>query len=651
MNRLKFLLVLIWLFPFAQTVYASSNSKLDSLERAYRSATDDSSKTWILADLFVAAKSTEQAISYLERADEYLKNGRCPCCEVTHLSNWGSFYNSKGEYQKSEAEFLKAIALFKRSSCTENRITPVYLNIGQNYQEMGEMEKAVEFMSLGLDEAMQAGETRFQLTALNNLGIVYFGLGQYDKAADYYTRALAMAKEAGRPKMIPSIQLNLGNVHYMDHDFEAALEAFSGALEIGEATQDSARLPTRYISVGLAYYGMEKPDLAAKNMNKGLLIARKIGNRPMEATALRNLSSVAAYKENYPQAIQYILQSLQIYEDLEQGPAMSRAYPTLAGYYNKVARHQLAYETQVKYSNLKDSLLQRRMDSQLAEQLAAFETARLQVQNDSIQAALTISEQAGKIKDLEISRYTYAIIGLAGFLVLVLITIVLFTRSQKLKEKLRMAELKHTALRARMNPHFLFNALNAIQNAILNRDKMVAYEYHAKFSDLMRMVLMHSEQKTIKLRDEIEALELYLELEQFRTSHGFAYTIQLGPEIDPETQEIPSMLLQPFVENAIFHGVLNRETPGAITLRIQKKTGFLQCAIEDDGVGRAEAMRLRNLNNPGHESFATKMTGDRIDLFRQQYGNHVQLRITDKITHGQPTGTLVELSIPMTTAS
>jgi|GEM_PF-2543188 len=648
MNNVKYLLVFIGFLGLTQQSSAASNGVQDSLEIAYRNASDDSSRATILSQLFSSSLSNEESRTYLERADQVLKKGNCRCCEITHMADWASFYNTKGENKRAEAQFFKTLEFFKKSGCSDRYAVPIYLNLGHTYQEMGQLEKAVEYISKSLVYAKQSKNRSFQLTAMNNLGIVYFGLQQYDQAEDYYNRSLAMAKELNKTSSIPSIQLNLGNVRFMQEDFQGALEAFSGALEIGEATGDSAHLPSRYINVGLAYYGMKRPEPALRSMKKGLETARAIGNRPLEATALRNMAGVAALKEDYQGAIQYILKSLVIYEDLKQGPAMSRSYPILADYYAKTKQFRLAYESQVKYSDLKDSINQDRLDSKLAEQLAVFETDRLETQNDSIQNALTISEQAGQIKDLEISRYTYAIIGLVGFLVLILVSVFLIIRSQKLKERLRIAELKHTALRARMNPHFLFNALNSIQNAILNRDKMVAYEYHAKFSDLMRMVLMHSDQKSIKLSDELEALELYLELEQFRTSQGFEFHIHLAPDIDPESQEIPSMLLQPFVENAIFHGVLNRETPGSINIRIQKRSGFLQCGIEDDGVGRTEAMRLRALNNPGHKSFATKMTGDRIDLFRQQYGNYVKLEIIDKTDQGHPSGTLVQLSIPLT---
>ncbi len=343
MNASKFFLVLFWLFPVIQSGFASSPTRVDSLEGVFRAAQDDSSKASILSLLFDSAEGPDRAKSYLERGDDLLKNGNCPCCEVTHMSNWASYYNSKGEYQKAESQFLKAIELFKRSPCDEFYITSVYLNTGQNYQAMGELEKAVEFITLALEKSMESGQEERQLAALNNLGIVYFGLGQYAQAEDYYSRALSLAKEAGNLEQASTIQLNLGNIRFMDQDYQGALLAFRGALEIGEATQDSSHLPSRYINVGVAYYGLEKPALAIENLNKGLQIARIIESRPLEANALRNLANVSAFQGNYPGAIRYIRESLEIYKELKLGASMSRAYPALAGYYEKTGQFKLAY--------------------------------------------------------------------------------------------------------------------------------------------------------------------------------------------------------------------------------------------------------------------------------------------------------------------
>jgi LytS/YehU family sensor histidine kinase len=363
------------------------------------------------------------------------------------------------------------------------------------------------------------------------------------------------------------------------------------------------------------------------------------------------MAAVAEQKGDFKSAIGYLLESLEYYQEIGAAPSILSAYPFLARLYAASGNYQKAYETQKEFTQLADSFAQAHLDSKMAEQLAAFEANRLKQDNDSIQAALTISEQAGVIKDLQLSRYSYLVTGLAGMLVLMVILVLVIVRSNQLKQELRIAELKHTVLRARMNPHFLFNALNSIQNAILNRDKMVAYEYHAKFSELMRMILMHSDKKTIKLKEEVQAIKLYLDLEQFRTGHGFSYRIETDKEIDENVQEIPSMLLQPFVENAIWHGVLNRESPGNIDIRIGRDAEHLNCAIEDDGVGREASYKLRDVRNPGHESVATQLTRDRLELFRKQYGKSIGLKITDKKNGSFATGTLVELSIQLSNKS
>lgn len=648
----KTLLMALLLFAFGPGYGKSTPEfQLDSLGRLLAATSDDSLRWHFLAEMVKVASplDLEKAEGYLKETDEFLTEQKCPCCYLGHMINWEIHFTRKGELQRAEAKLLDIIAKFEGSSCWEKHIMAVYNNLGLVYLNMGKLDKAVEYMTCYRDAAEAAGNIEDRRNALNTMGTIYYKLNDYDQAEAYYHMALdlALGLETGKDNEIASIRLNLGTIQWARKDYQGALESFETAVAIGESSRDSINLPTRYINVGAAHLAMDHLDLAMHNFQKAKACAENTGNRGQQINAIRNMAVIAEAKGDFGTAIRYVRESLDYYKEMGAMPSILKAYVFLARLYASSGKYQVAFETQKEYSALADSSAQARLDGQMAEQLAAFEATRLKQEKDSIQSALTISEQAGVIKDLQLSKYAYTVAGLAGLLALMLVLVLLVIRSNKLKQNLRLAELKHTVLRARMNPHFLFNALNSIQNAILNRDKLVAYEYHAKFSDLMRMILMHSDQKTIKLNEEITALKLYLDLEQFRTGQGFAYTITLAPEIDPSEQEIPSMLLQPFVENAIWHGVLNRETHGNIAIQITRESGLLKCSIEDDGVGREAAHQLRNAYQPQHASVATQLTQDRLSLFREQYGKQIGLKITDKKDGAVPTGTLVELTIQL----
>lgn len=632
-------------------LWGSSDTEviMDSLRLRLVQASDDSVRADVLSTLFFYANQSDlaQAEEYLKQTEGLVSENHYPCCYITYLCDYGVFYKLKGEYKRSEKQFLNAIERFKQIGCEQTRITSAYFNLGDVYQNLGDLNKAVSYLTRSQELAFETENQQMIIGALNNLGIVYFKLKQYDEAGDYYKRALETAKKHSTPTRIASLNLNLGNVLLMNHDYEGALEQFQEALKMGEEMGDSARLPNRYINVGIAYYMQERMEEALVSLKKGMLVAQKTGNRHQEASAVRNIGSVFAAKGDYASAIRYTKKALAVFEESETGTELLNGYRNLARYYQKNGDFLMAYETEKDYAELLDSVSQVRRNAQLAEQLATFETARLKAENDSVRSSLKIEQKDGEIKDLQLSRYYVLVIALIGLLLLFGGLVILMIRSRRLKQDLKLMELEHTALRARMNPHFLFNALNSIQNAILNRDKMVAYEYHAKFSELIRMVLMHSAQKTVLLSEELQALRLYLELEQFRTGDKFSYEISTDTAVEPDVQQIPSILLQPFVENAIWHGVLNKEEPGKISIRINIEDGFLRCAIEDDGIGREAALKIRNMRNPGHESVAMKVTASRMELLRQQFGNKVALKITDLFTEGQASGTLVELLIPL----
>lgn len=206
--------------------------------------------------------------------------------------------------------------------------------------------------------------------------------------------------------------------------------------------------------------------------------------------------------------------------------------------------------------------------------------------------------------------------------------------------------LKLKALRAQMNPHFTFNVMNSIQHFILEKDEESAHRYLSKFSKLIRIILQHSEEDTVPVAEEIKALELYLELEAMRFEDRFDYVIDIDPVIDINRTRIPSMLLQPYVENAIKHGISPLKNKGHISIRIEDKGHELKCVIEDNGVGRQKAA-ARSGSGLMHKSLGTSITKERLSVINAI--NNVQLTektIDLKDETGEPVGTRVEIYIP-----
>jgi hypothetical protein len=205
-------------------------------------------------------------------------------------------------------------------------------------------------------------------------------------------------------------------------------------------------------------------------------------------------------------------------------------------------------------------------------------------------------------------------------------------------------DLEQKALRLQMNPHFIFNSLNAIQNFVIINDTDKAVNYLAKFSHLMRMILANSIQSYIPLKDELKALTYYMDLEKLRFDDKFEYTIKLDPSIDTEFIEVPPMLLQPYVENAIIHGIVHVEGKGNLLIEMKKKRDTLICIIEDNGIGREKATKLREQSGIKRKPRGMMITQERLDILSKQRKRGFSVKVTDlKNQKGEPTGTRVEI--------
>lgn len=248
-------------------------------------------------------------------------------------------------------------------------------------------------------------------------------------------------------------------------------------------------------------------------------------------------------------------------------------------------------------------------------------------------------------------------------MILAIVLIVIYIVRTQLKRIRRKNEIERTmlemekkifdterkALRLQMNPHFIFNTLNAIQYFIFQNDKLSANKYISMFSKLIRQILVNSQQNTILLRDDLTALELYIELELLRFENLFDFKISVFPDDSIMDYQIPSMILQPYVENAIRHGLIHRKEKGMLQITVRKEeAGRILCSIEDNGIGRGKAEEIRLKTKPDHQSLGTQITESRLRLINKLYGSEMFISTFDLTdSQGNAIGTKVELNIPV----
>ena len=217
-------------------------------------------------------------------------------------------------------------------------------------------------------------------------------------------------------------------------------------------------------------------------------------------------------------------------------------------------------------------------------------------------------------------------------------------------ERAKMAEAEMNALRAQMNPHFLFNSLNSINNYILKNDSDNAAGYLTKFSRLMRLILDNSRSNWIWLQSELKALQLYIELETFRFDNNFTYRIDVDNNINAEHVMVPPMIIQPYIENAIWHGLMHRKKGGGhLEIDIRKEDENLCITIKDNGVGREAAGRMRSRFADNRKSHGMKITAERLDIMNKAYSMDAKITVTDAAENaGDETGTIVSIRFKYT---
>ncbi len=213
---------------------------------------------------------------------------------------------------------------------------------------------------------------------------------------------------------------------------------------------------------------------------------------------------------------------------------------------------------------------------------------------------------------------------------------------EKAALKLQAVELEAKALRAQMNPHFIFNCMNSIKSLIQQNENEKSVTYLTTFSKLIRNLLNNADKKEISLFDEIETCKLYLQLEAMRFDTKFSYAVNADENIDLKSIQVPALIIQPFIENAIWHGIVPRNSTGLVSLIVQRKDGFIEIVIDDDGIGRVASAQNKSASGLAHQSKGVNLTQTRLELNNLLQQRQAKLEVIDKKDeNGVTTGTMV----------
>jgi hypothetical protein len=413
------------------------------------------------------------------------------------------------------------------------------------------------------------------------------------------------------------------------------------------------------ISKGEYYLFLKQNRTALPYFLKGLTYHQQLNDRrQINRTLLDIAKTYAALKRN-DSAILYAREGLAMALQTKAKPLIRDGYEILYTVYDRLHQSDSAYYYYQNYIATKETV----MNEQTRGKLAAYNYEHK-------------IELLGKEKQLQQQQISQAalqkkflLIGFIGILILGLIILRNITlkrknEKQQLQHEIALqklesertksefqqktTELEMQALRAQMNPHFIFNSLNSINRFILQNEKLQASEYLTKFSRLVRLILQNSQAPLIPLESELEALQLYLELEALRFDHHFDYTINVDEDIDSSILKVPPLIIQPYAENAIWHGLMNKQEKGHLAIDIAELQDALLCKITDNGVGRQKAAELKSKSAATHKSMGMRITADRIAMLKQKKPIDSYITINDLILpDGKAGGTEVTLKLPL----
>jgi tetratricopeptide (TPR) repeat protein len=546
-----------------------------------------------------------------------------------------------GNYYLAGATMEKVIKVLETSEDQKEMVRAVNLYTKILFRQ-GEFSKAISLSQTNMKRAKDLGMTNIFLESMNRLADLYKTAGDTRESKQYYFILLDDAAAEKDTFWMTEALFRLGEITgKADGNLIEARRFFSACLKLAEQVADTNRICWVLNHLAWNLYLQDKKDSALILYRELISLATRFRQKILVANALGNIGTIYRDKKEFLKAEKFYSKSIEAANEIRSLTNLQWIHLDASDMYKSLGDYEKAYYHYVQYKLCNDSLKKAGFDTGLAE-------ARMKYEVDQQQKEL-------EVLSLKLSQQKWFTYASAALVILIILVGLLLIRQFRLSARRRIsemnrkiAEITQANLRQQMNPHFIFNTLNSIQYYMYQHDKVATNTYLTKFSSLIRKILDNSRHTSIPVADELEALHLYLELEKLRFKDKFTYQIELDQEIDTLQYRIPTMLIQPYVENAICHGLVNKEGPGHVHISFAMETGFISCIIEDNGIGREAAREINRQKSSNHNSLGTRITQSRLDLVNTLYGTSLKVTCTDlKDTTGQPGGTRVEIHIPI----
>ncbi|HTE01929.1 MAG TPA: tetratricopeptide repeat protein [Mucilaginibacter sp.] len=532
--------------------------------------------------------------------------------------------------------------------------------LGINYVSMADYPKGVTCFLQQLKIVEQLNDKVNIAKALGNIGLIYYYLKKYPEALAYDARCIKVLREMNDQVWVAAALNNIGGVYLEMHDYEKAIKYNQQALDINLVVKSKKGMGNDLMDMGAAYYQLHNYPEAFKCMQQSVAIYDSLDAKNNLSLALGHLAGMyintpvdALQKAGvdpatrFSKALQFQQKAVRLASEARSLGNEAEQWKKLSTVYEKQNNYREALNSYRNYSALSDSVFNDKKREEITRLGIQYEfdkrEADLKTENAKKEA-----KASAELSRQRVIKNASIIVGLV-LIVSGFTTFAFYKRRKDSHEKqkdaefrVQVAETEMKALRSQLNPHFIFNSLNSIGDYIARHDKETADIYLVKFAKLMRMILENSEQKTISLEDDLTTLELYIQLEALRLGHKLLYEIVIDEEIDTEIAMVPPMILQPFVENSIWHGISPKNGSGKIIIRVKKDGDMIEYMVEDNGIGRTGSAALKSgKNGSARKSFGIKVIQSRINIINEAKQTNAKVELTDL-----DEGTRVSIRLP-----
>lgn len=646
----------LWVVLLIGHFCLSQTKEIDSLQNLLETA-DDSTKVEILRSQSILYRpiDIEKSLELTQQSIDISKEIGYNYGHIHGIYIMALTYGMTSDYVKS-LEYLKQCLDLAKVHKDFDTIINVYMTYGIIFKRIGDYPKSQNnyMKSLKLVDSLQFYDDSSVSKIYVNLGILYGLMGEDDKAIESYNKAIEVHYGDDFEYTEASILVNMAEIDIKNEAFEEALKKLLKAISFFKKSDTYLRLSYIYSKIGTCYLNLKSYESSEEYFLKSLQIANDLTLKQEKAIAYNNLANLKLHQNDLESAIYYSNKNLEALE-------------TMGEYKYKQEAHALAAEVYEKAGLLSKAVYHTKQT--MAYQDSLLNEAKIkEIQNLQIQHEVYIKDRELKENELQMAllgseislnnkRMTYLIvISLLLLFSASLLYIryrskkknntVLFEKNTLISHQNKTIEsmnnkLEKQMLRAQMNPHFIFNSLNSIQSLIHANDRENALNYLCKFSKLLRQVLESSINISLLLSEEITLLQIYVELEAFRFDNSFKYAFHIDEHLDVDAHEVPMLLVQPYIENAIIHGLMPKEGEKQLDLYFNDSPEFIECIIEDNGVGISSS---NDKKQSDRISRGMSITEKRIESLKKF--TNLELVQIENLNRGTATGTRVTILIP-----